>query len=64
MQSATVIDIKTGQAQHEEGTFTRRIGFTTYRVGIHFSRTSRETANDKIVRLVRNEAAAGTTEKL
>jgi len=39
-------------------TFTRRIGATTYRVGVHFSRTSRETANDKIARLVRHDAAA------
>ena len=41
------------------GTFTKRIGFTTYRVGIHFSGTSRETAQDKITRLVRMEAQSG-----
>jgi len=39
-------------------TFTRRIGSTTYRVGVHYSRTSRETASDKIARLVRHDAAA------
>ena len=38
------------------GTFTKRIGSTTYRVGVHFSRTSKETANDKIARLVKSEA--------
>ena len=43
----------------EAGTFTRRIGPTTYRVGVHFSRTSRETAGDKIARLVRNSAGTG-----
>ena len=44
----------------EAGTFTRRVGNTTYRVGVHFSRTSTETAKDKIRRLIKNEAA---TEK-
>jgi hypothetical protein len=39
--------------------FTKRIGSTTYRVNVHFSKTSRETANDKIARLVRSETAAG-----
>jgi len=38
------------------GTFTKRIGYTTYRVNVHFSRTSKETAQDKIERLVRLEA--------
>ena len=33
----------------------RRIGSTTYNVGVHFSRTSRETLEDKILRLVRND---------
>jgi hypothetical protein len=42
----------------EAGTFKRRIGSTVYRVDVHFSRTSTETANDKIVRLVKNEATA------
>ena len=40
----------------ESRTFTKRIGSTTYRVRIHFSRTSQETINDKIMRLVKNEA--------
>jgi hypothetical protein len=35
----------------------RRIGATNYRVTIHFSDTSRETMSDKILRMVRNEAA-------
>jgi len=40
----------------EAGTFTKRVGSTTYRVGVHFSRSSKETAKDKIARLVRLEA--------
>jgi hypothetical protein len=35
--------------------FTKRIGSTTYRVGVHFSKTSTETAKDKIARLVRRD---------
>ena len=45
----------------ESGVFTRRIGSTTYRVSVHFSKTSRETVNDKILRLIKNEAASGRT---
>jgi len=37
--------------------FTRRIGTTTYRVAVHFSQTSTETVNDKIIRMIRNETA-------
>jgi hypothetical protein len=39
-------------------TITRRIGNTTYKVNVHFSRTSKETMNDKIMRLIKNEASA------
>ncbi len=38
------------------GTFTRRIGATTYRVRVHYSKTSKETVDEKIARLVRGEA--------
>ena len=38
------------------GKITKKIGSTTYHVSIFFSRTSRETINDKIVRLIKNEA--------
>ena len=33
----------------------RRIGKTAYTVGIHFSRTSKETMDDKVLRLIRND---------
>ncbi len=35
--------------------FTKRIGSTTYNVSVHFSKTSKETMNDKIIRLIRND---------
>ena len=43
------------QPQKESGLFTKRIGSTNYQVSVHFSKTSRETMNDKILRLVKNE---------
>jgi len=43
----------------EAGAFIKRIGYTTYRVGVHFSEASKETAEDKIARLVRMESQNG-----
>jgi len=43
----------------ESARFSKRVGSTVYRVNVHFSRTSKETANDKIIRLIKNESAAG-----
>ena len=37
--------------------FTKRLGSTTFLVNVHSSKTSMETANDKIARLIRNDAA-------
>jgi len=34
----------------------KRIGSTTYEVSVHFSQTSKETAQDKILRLITREA--------
>lgn len=36
-------------------TISCKIGSTTYDVTIHFSKTSKENLNDKIMRLVRND---------
>ena len=36
--------------------FQKRIGSTVYTVSIHFSRTSTETIEDKILRLIESEA--------
>lgn len=48
---------KAERPPREGGAFTKRIGSTVYRVNVHFSKTSKETANDKIARLVRSGAA-------
>jgi hypothetical protein len=44
---------------YRPGAFTKRIGSTTYNVSIHFSKTSKETMNDKIIRLIRNDESVG-----
>ena len=36
--------------------FKKRIGSTVYAVSVHFSRTSRETIEDKILKLIESEA--------
>ena len=36
-------------------TITKKIGRTTYEVVLHFSKTSNETINDKITRLIQRE---------
>lgn len=33
----------------------KRIGSTTYKVSVHFSRTSRETMDDKLIRLIEKD---------
>jgi hypothetical protein len=44
------------KAPQEPCRFEKRIGSTLYMVNIHFSKTSKETMDDKIMRLVKNEA--------
>ena len=39
----------------EPSKFTQRIGSTTYLVSVRFSHTSKETIDDKILRLVESE---------
>ena len=38
--------------------FIKKIGTTNYNVNLHLSKTSKETAADKILRLIKNEAQA------
>lgn len=40
---------------------TIRINRTTYKVAVHFSKTSKETMGDKIARLIESEAENETT---
>ena len=43
---------------------TKRIGSTTYKVTIHFSKTSRETLQNKMLRLILREAENAERESL
>ena len=44
--------------------FTKRLGSTTFLVRVYSSRTNTETANDKIIRLIRNDAELGKAANL
>ena len=64
-KSATSFYHEGGQTSTENktaGTFTRRIGNTVYRVNVHYSTTNKETVNDKIVRLVKNDIPGKAVE--
>ncbi len=39
--------------------FQKRHGSTTFIVNVHSSKSSNETANDKIARLIRNDVSLG-----
>lgn len=41
--------------EHPAGTFNMRLGNTTYVVGVYFSKTSKETLEDKMKRLMRDD---------
>ena len=45
----------TKRAQEKKKGFTKKIGNTTYDVSFHYSRQSRESMNDKIIRLIEND---------
>ena len=57
MNCADVVktDIRTGSNAPQ---MTPKLGNTTYDVYIHFSKTSKETLTDKVMRLIRNEINA------
>ena len=45
----------TKRAQEKRRGFTKKIGNTTYDVSFHYSRQSRESMNEKIIRLIEND---------
>jgi hypothetical protein len=44
-------------SEREPLTMQKRVGSTTYVVSVRFSQTSRETMQDKILRLIEREVA-------
>ncbi|MCL2227065.1 MAG: transposon-encoded TnpW family protein [Oscillospiraceae bacterium] len=51
----TISTIKPHHTPTASRTTTKKIGGTTYEVVLHFSKTSNETINDKITRLIQRE---------
>jgi len=49
----------TANAAEPVGTFTKRIGNTTYTVNVHFNPNSKETFSDKLLRIIKNDIASG-----
>ena len=46
------------QATQNSNTITKRIGRTKFIVNVHFPQTSKETMNDKLLRLIKNDLLA------
>lgn len=42
--------------------FIRHIGHTTYKVRVHLSENAKETMEEKILRLIRNDGVTNGTE--
>lgn len=59
--SAIAADIaanpKTGAPPNKPVYILKRLGSTTYKVSVHFNPDAKETAGDKIARLIRNDTA-------
>lgn len=47
-------------AEQQTPMLVKKIGKTTYMVGVHFSQTSKETMDDKVARLVKNDIRSQT----
>ena len=52
---AKVKNTATTATEQTAPVLVRKIGKTTYMVGIHFSETSKETMDDKVARLVKSD---------
>jgi len=54
-QEKSAARTQSGNAHAEPINLTKRIGSTTYVVAVHFSQTSKETLEDKLIRLMERE---------
>ena len=55
----SIINNQTVKTQQEPCRFVKRLGSTTYHVVVHFDPNEKESAGDKIVRLIKNDATMG-----
>lgn len=49
----------TQEPKKNDGSFTMQVGNTTFVVGLHFSKTSKETLEDKMKRLIECDVREG-----
>ena len=54
-----VAGTRSGNANAEPLNVRKRIGSTVYEVNVYFNPDAKETMNDKIMRLIRNEILSG-----
>ena len=47
-----------GKTHAEPINMTKRIGSTTFKVAVHFSQTSQETVENKLLRLIKQEVSS------
>jgi hypothetical protein len=52
------------KAPQEPYRFVKRLGSTTYHVSVRFSETNTETADEKIVRMIRGDVKMGMAVNL
>jgi hypothetical protein len=57
LKNPTVNEIKSSPL--EPYRLKKRLGSTVYEVNVYFNQDAKETMNDKIMRLVRNESHSG-----
>ena len=61
-------EIKTPAEQtkkpQEQYYFKKRLGSTTFHVAVHFNPAAKETAEDKIIRLIKSETELGKAANL
>ena len=50
-----------GEQKAPQSKITQKLGNTTYDVHIHFSKTSKETMTDKVMRLISNDKVYNST---
>jgi len=59
-----LIPANTEIALEKPAMMLKRIGSTTYKISVYSSKTSKETLQDKVLRLIKNDISAASEYKL
>ena len=64
MKNSTTVNRQSATAEiaTADSTFSKKIGKATYDVHIFFSKTSKESFSDKLLRLIKNDVASGAKQ--